>query len=279
LAGLRYRGLVGRNQRMLNVLAKVCATASESVPVLIRGESGTGKELVARALHDSGVRSGRPLEVVNCAGVPENLLDEELFGTEQGTTNGATGQKGKLETAEGGTVFIDEIGDLGPALQVKLLRALQERTLDRVGGTVPVRVDVRVVAATEKTFGEPTGQRKFREDILGRLNGVELVLPSLDERPEDVPDLVRHFVRRCSREFGRHVIDVSPEVMARLATQRWPGNVRDLKYVIERSVLSARGETVQLGDLPLELQSQPSTSPELEPADWRPTQGDRRPSG
>jgi transcriptional regulator with GAF, ATPase, and Fis domain len=267
LAGLRYRGLLGRNQRMLDVLAKVRAVASEGVPVLIRGESGTGKELVARALHESGARVGRPFEAVNCAGVPEDLLEVEFFGVEQGTTNSAAGHKGKLETADGGTVFIDEIGDLSPTLQAKLLRALQERTFVRVGGTAPVRVDVRLVAATEKTLGELAGQRKFRDEILDRLNGVELVLPALNERPEDVPDLVRHFVQSSSREFGRHVVDVSPEVMARLATHRWPGNVRDLKYVIERSVLSARAETVQLGDLPPNLRPLPSASPEPKPAD------------
>ncbi len=267
LAGLRYRGLASRNQQMLGVLAKVCATASESVPVLIRGESGTGKELVARALHDSGVRAGKPFVAVNCAGVPENLLELELFGVEGGTTNGAAGHKGKFETAGGGTVFIDEIGDLSPTLQAKLLRVLQERTLVRVGGTAPVPVDVRLVAATEKILGEPVAQRQFREVVLGRLNGVELVLPALNERPEDIPDLVRHFVQSSSREFGRHVVDVSPEVMGRLATHRWPGNVRDLKYVIERSVLSARAETVQLGDLPPNLRPLPSASPEPEPAD------------
>jgi transcriptional regulator with PAS, ATPase and Fis domain len=252
---------------MLDVLAKVRAVASEGVPVLIRGESGTGKELVARALHESGARVGRPFEAVNCAGVPEDLLEVEFFGVEQGTTNSAAGHKGKLETADGGTVFIDEIGDLSPTLQAKLLRALQERTFVRVGGTAPVRVDVRLVAATEKTLGELAGQRKFRDEILDRLNGVELVLPALNERPEDVPDLVRHFVQSSSREFGRHVVDVSPEVMARLATHRWPGNVRDLKYVIERSVLSARAETVQLGDLPPNLRPLPSASPEPKPAD------------
>lgn len=259
LAGLRYRGLVGRNQRMLEVLVKVCATANESVPVLIRGESGTGKQLVARALHDSGVRAGRPFVAVNC-GVSENLLDEELFGVEQRTPNGAAGQKGKLETAEGGTVFIDEIGELGPTLQAKLLRLLQDGTLVRVGGTVPVRVDVRVVAATDKTLAGPAEQSKSPEGIFGRVNAVELVLPTLAERPEDVPDLVRHFVRSSSREFGRHVVDVDPGVMARLVARRWPANVRDLKYAIERSVLCARGETVQLGDLPLDLQSPPAES-------------------
>jgi len=260
LAGLRYRGLVGRNRRMLEVLAKVCAVADEDEPVLIRGESGTGKQLVAQALHDSGARAGRPFVAVICGGVPDNLLDEELFGVEQKTTSGCAAYKGKLEMADGGTLFMDEVGDLGPTLQAKLLGVLEEGTIVRVGGTVPVRVDVRVVVATERALSDPTGQRPSREDFFGRPNTVELVLPTLAERLEDVPDLVKHFVRSSSREFGRHVVDVDPQVTAWLVRCRWPGNVRDLKYVIERSVLCARGETVQLGDLPSDLRPPPAES-------------------
>jgi len=260
LVGLCYRGLVGRNRRMLEVLVKVCAIASGSVPVLIRGEGGTGKHLVARALHDSGARAGRPFVAVICGGVPDNLLDEELFGVEQKTTSGCAAYKGKLEMADGGTLFMDEVGDLGPTLQAKLLGVLEEGTIVRVGGTVPVRVDVRVVVATERALSDPTGQRPSREDFFGRPNTVELVLPTLAERLEDVPDLVKHFVRSSSREFGRHVVDVDPQVTAWLVRCRWPGNVRDLKYVIERSVLCARGETVQLGDLPSDLRPPPAES-------------------
>ena len=256
LAGLRYQGVVGRNQRMVDVLATVCAVAGKSVPVLIRGESGTGKELIARALHDSGARVGKPFVAVNCAALPEDLLEAECFGIEGGTATGVTAHNGKLETADGGTVFLDGIGDMSPALQAKLLRVLQERTFERVGGRVPVSVDVRIVAATNQPLGELVAQRRFREDLCQRLNTVELLLPSLNERPEDIPDLVRHFVRRSNHEFGRNVADVSPEVMSRLTRHRWLGNVRELEQVVERSVLLARGDTIELDDLPPNLRSQ-----------------------
>lgn len=258
LAGLRYQGVVGRNQQMVDVLATVCAVASKSEPVLIRGESGTGKELIARALHDSGARVGRPFGAVKCAAAPENLLEAECFGIERGTTTGVAAHKGKLETADGGTVFLDEIGDMSPALQAKLLRVLQEKTFERVGGHVPISVDVRVVAATNQPLAELVAQGKFREDLYHRLNTVELLLPSLNERPEDIPDLVYHFVRRSNQEFRRNVANVSPEVMSRLTTHRWLGNVREPEQVVERSVLLARGDTIELDDLPPNLRSQPS---------------------
>ena len=254
LAGLRYQGVVGRNQRMLEVLATVCAVADKSVPVLIRGESGTGKELIARALHDSGVRAGRPFVAVNCAALPEDLLEAECFGIEGHAATGGAAHKGKLETADGGTVFLDGIGDMSRALQVKLLRVLQEKTFERVGGSVPIKVDVRVVAATKEPLAELVAQRWFREDLCDRLSTVELVLPSLNDRPEDIPDLVRHFVRRSNQEFRRSVANVSPEVMSRLTTHRWLDNVRELEQVIERAVLLARGDTIQLHDLPPGLQ-------------------------
>ena len=258
LAGLRYQGVVSRNPRMVDVLATVCDVASKSVPVLIRGESGTGKELIARALHDSGARAGKPFVAANCAVVPENLLEAELFGIEEDAATGVAARKGKFEMADGGTAFLDEVGDMSPVLQTKLLRVLQEKTFERVGGRVPVSVDVRIVAATSLPIGEPLAQRKLREDLCCRLNTVELLLPSLNERPEDIADLVRHFVRRSNQEFRRNVADVSPEVMSRLTTHRWLGNVRELEQVVERTVLLARGDTIQLDDLPPNLQSQPS---------------------
>jgi transcriptional regulator with AAA-type ATPase domain/tetratricopeptide (TPR) repeat protein len=254
LAGLRYHGVVSRNQRMMDVLATVCAVASKSVPVLIRGESGTGKKLIARALHDSGARAGKPFVAVNCAAVPENPLEAELSGVEMGAATAA--RKGKLELADGGTVFLDEIGDMSPALQAKLLRVLQDRSFERVGGHGPIKVDVRVVAATNQPIVELIAQRKFREDLYHGLSTVELLLPSLNERPEDIPDLVRHFVRRSNQEFGRNVTDVSSEAMSRLTTHRWLGNVRELEHVIERSVLLARGDVIELDELPPSLQSQ-----------------------
>ncbi len=262
LAGLRYRGLVSRNQRMLDVLATVCAVASKSVPVLIHGESGTGKELIARALHDSGTRAGRPFVALNCAAAPDNLLEAEFFGIEKVAATDEAAHKGKFERADRGTVFLDEIGDMGPALQAKLLRVLQEKTFEKVGGDVPVHVDVRVVAATSQPLAELVAQRKFREDLHHRLNTVELLLPSLNERSEDIPDLVRHFVQRSNHEFGRNVANVSPEVMSRLTTHRWLGNVRELEHVVERSVLLAPGDTIQVHDLPPNLQSQTAAEPD-----------------
>jgi transcriptional regulator with GAF, ATPase, and Fis domain len=254
LTGLRYQGVVSRNQRMLEVLAKVCAVADKSVPVLIRGESGTGKELIARALHDSGVRAGRPFVAVNCAALPEDLLEAECFGFERDAATGVAAHKGKLETADGGTVLLDGIDEMSRALQVKLLRVLQEKTFERVGGRVPVSVDVRIVAATKEPLAELVAQRWFREDLCDRLSTVELVLPSLNDRLEDIPDLVRHFVRRSNQEFRRNVVNVSPEVMSRLTTHRWLDNVRELEQVIERAVLLARGDTIELHDLPPGLQ-------------------------
>ncbi|MBN2464641.1 sigma 54-interacting transcriptional regulator [candidate division WOR-3 bacterium] len=254
LARLRYKGVVGRNQRMLDVLNMVCAVADESVPVLIRGESGTGKELIARAIHDSGARSAEPFVAVNCAAVPDNLLEAEFFGIEKGTATGVAAHKGKFELANRGTIFLDEIGDMSPSLQSKLLRVLQEKTFERVGGHVSIRVDVRVLAATNQPVAELMAQRKFREDLYYRLNTVELHLPSLDERPEDIPDLARYFIRSSNQEFGRNVTDVSPEAMSRLATHHWVGNVRELQHVVERSVLLTHGDTIRVCDLPPGLQ-------------------------
>jgi tetratricopeptide (TPR) repeat protein len=255
LAGLRYRGVIGRNQRMVDVLATVCTVAGQNVPVLIRGESGTGKELIARALHDSGARAGQPFVAVNCSAVPENLLEAELFGIEKGTETGANAHKGKFEMADRGTVFLDEIGNMSPALQLRLLRVLQEKTFERIGGSVAIKVDVRVVAATDQPLPELIAQRKFREDLYCGLNTVELLLPSLNERPEDIPDLVRHFIQLSNQEFRRHVADVNPEVMSRLTTHRWLGNIRELEHVVERSVLLARGDIIQLVDVPPNLQT------------------------
>jgi len=259
LTGLRYRGLVGRDARMVETLATVCAVAGKGVPVLIRGESGTGKGLVARALHESGDRAGKPFVAVSCAGVPESLLEGELFGVEEGAATGVAVHKGEFERANGGTGFLDDIGDMSPALQMKLLRVLQERRFERVGGRVSIEVDVRAVTATDQAIGELVEQRKFSEELYSRLTTVELVLPPLRERRGDIPDLVRYFVRRSNQEFGRDVVDVSPEAMSRLVKQDWPGNVRELERVVERSVLLARGSTVQIDDLPPSLQAQPST--------------------
>ncbi len=269
LGTLRYQGVVSRNPQMMDVLVTVCAAANKDVPVLVRGESGTGKEVIARALHDSGARAGKPFLSLNCDGVSEHLLEAELFGVEPGVEAGAAARKGKFETCEGGTVLLGEIGVLCPALQVKLLRLLDEKTIVKVGGQTPIRVDVRVVGATSRPLGGLVAEGRFSEVLYRRLSSVELVLPSLNERPEDVPDLVRHFVRRASHEFGRNVVDVSPEVMERLIAHRWLGNVRELEYVVERAVLLASGDTLRLDDLPPALQSTVDRGPAASAIDPR----------
>ena|GEM_PF-2822657 len=255
LTKLRYRGVVSKNRRMLEVLASVCVAADRDVPVLTCGENGTGKEVTARALHDSGSRAGKPFIVVNCAGVSDDLLKVEFFGTEA-VGSGSRTYKGKFETADGGTLFLDEVGDLGPELQAGITRVLKEKVLNRVGGHVGINVDVRVVAATSRVLGELVAQGRFRRDLYDMLRTIELVIPPLRERQEDIPDLVRYIIRRSNQEFGRSVADVSPDALLQLVTFRWPGNVRELEYVVERTVLLARGDTIRQEDLPASIHPQ-----------------------
>jgi len=269
MAGLHYSGVVGRNPVMLRNLAIVNRVAGAPVPVLIRGESGTGKELVARALHESGPRSGKPFVAVNCAAMPETLLEAEFFGVEKGTATGVVARKGKLESADGGTVFLDEIGDMSLALQAKLLRMLQEKEFERVGGREPIKVDVRIVAATNKDLEGLMQQGLFRKDLYYRLNAVELVLPPLRERKDDIPELVRFFIARSSQEFRRSVTNVSPEVMAILLAYDWPGNIRELQNVIERAVILAEGDVLRVSDLPVDFQRLSSGAVRSEASDLR----------
>jgi transcriptional regulator with PAS, ATPase and Fis domain len=222
--------------------------------VLIRGESGTGKELVARALHESGPRVSHRFVAINCAALPENLLEAEFFGVEKGAATGVAARKGRFETADNGTVFLDEIGDMSPALQAKLLRVLQEKCFERVGGREMITVDVRVVAATNQNLGDLMLRGLFRKDLYYRLNTVELELPPLRERKEDIAELVRHFIARSNHEFGRSVADAGPEVMARFRAHPWPGNIRELQHAVERAVLLTRGSVLQVADLPPEFQ-------------------------
>jgi DNA-binding NtrC family response regulator/tetratricopeptide (TPR) repeat protein len=250
LEGLRFSGVAGRSPLMLNVLRTVRQVAGTGVPVLIRGESGTGKELVARALHDSGPRSSKPFCAINCAAIPETLLESELLGVEKGVATGVAARKGKLELSDGGTVFLDEIGDMSPALQSKLLRVIQERQFERVGGRTAVKVDVRLVAATNRDITELMAEGRFRNDLYYRLNTVELVLPPLRERKEDIPALVDHFVSRSNTEFDRKVKGVQPDVIDTLTGYTWPGNIRELQHVIERAVVLAAGECIERRDLP-----------------------------
>jgi Nif-specific regulatory protein len=217
---------------------------------LLLGESGTGKELVARAIHQASPRREKPFIKVNCAALPDNLLESELLGHEKGAFTGAqTLKKGRFELADGGTLFLDEVGELPLPLQAKLLRVLQERQFERLGGTVTINVDVRIIAATNRSLELAVEEKSFREDLFYRLNVVPIVLPPLRERREDIPVLLDHFLRESNKTHRREVWLARP-VIAFLIDYHWPGNVRELQNLIERLVIMAEGEMVSLGDLP-----------------------------
>jgi len=219
--------------------------------VLIQGESGTGKELAARALHRKSRRSSKPFVAINCATIPEGLLESELFGHERGAFTGAIGQKkGRLESADGGVVFLDEVGELAPALQVKLLRVLQEREFERVGGMSPIPLNVRLIAATNKDLAKAVKTRSFREDLYYRLNVVALIMPSLRERREDIPGLAQFFVEKFAALDRTAIKAISPEAMEALSGYDWPGNVRELENAIERALVLSRSDEIAREDLP-----------------------------
>ena len=262
IAGLRFRGVVGRNRDVRGVLGLVARVAAAPVPVLIRGESGTGKELIARALHESGPRADHPLVTVNCTAVPESLLEAEFFGVEQGAATGVAARPGKFEQAGKGTIFLDEIGDMSPALQAKLLRAIEDKMVTRVGGAKETLVEARVVAATNMDLDQREHQGLFRRDLLYRLNTVQLILSPLRRRQEDIPVLTQYFIARAAQEYNRAVHGVSDEVLALFAAFAWPGNIRQLQHVVERAVILASGDTLQVADLPLELRQQEAGSAE-----------------
>jgi DNA-binding NtrC family response regulator len=234
--------VISKNARMHEILELTSEVSSLRSTVLIQGESGTGKELIARAIHFSGDRAAKPFVAVSCAALAETLLESELFGHEKGSFTGASQQKrGKFEMADGGTVFLDEIGDISPKLQVDLLRVLQDRAFYRVGGSEEVRVDVRVIAATHVNLQQAVAEGKFRDDLFYRLNVIEIRIPPLRERREDIPLLAEHFVERLSHELGRHVTDVSEAALRVLMDYNWPGNVRELENAVERAMVSCRG--------------------------------------
>ena len=238
-------------QKLYQLIAQVARTAST---VLIAGESGTGKELIARAIHRQGPRRDRPFVPVNPAAVSETLMESELFGHEKGAFTGAYQRKlGKFELAHGGTLFLDEIATLKPELQAKLLRVLQEREIERVGGTRSIKVDVRIIAATNVDLKKAVSSGTFREDLFYRLNVVPIAVPPLRERREDIPLLVNHFVRKFNQEFKKQIAGVSPEALAALQEYPWPGNVRELQNIIERSIALVEGPLIELKDLPLDL--------------------------
>jgi DNA-binding NtrC family response regulator len=260
ITGLHYRGLVGRNREVLELMALVPRVAATDVPVLVRGESGSGKELIARALHESGPRADKPFVTVNCAALPESLLEAEFFGVEAGTATGVASRPGKFELAESGTIFLDEIGDMSPGLQAKLLRAIEEGTVTRVGGSRETKVEVRVIAATNMDLDLREREGLFRRDLLYRLNTVQFVLPPLRRRPEDVPVLTQYFITKSAQKYGRNVRQASPDVLALFAGYNWPGNIRQLQHVIERAVILSAGSELQVSDLPPELRQSGSTA-------------------
>ncbi len=245
-----FGALVGRHPTMQEVYKTIGRVAASDVSVLLRGESGTGKEVVARALHHYSRRAGRPFVGISAAAIPATLLESELFGHEKGAFTDAKDRRlGKLELAHGGTVFFDEIGDMPPELQVKLLRALQERTFERVGGHELIRMDVRVLAATHRDLEAMMKSSKFREDLFYRLNVVSLSLPALRERRGDIPLLAEHFLSKYSETLGERV--VAPEAMDRLMGYEWPGNVRELENVIQRAMVMASGGVILPEHLPI----------------------------
>jgi two-component system nitrogen regulation response regulator GlnG len=246
-----FGGLVGVSQAMQRVFKLVGTVAASDVTVLIQGETGTGKELVARAIHLHSRRLGKPFVPVNCAAVPKDLLESELFGHERGAFTGAVAtRRGKFEMAHGGTLFLDEVADMDGTLQTKILRVLQERVAERVGGEQPIPVDVRVLAATNQDLAAAVRNRRFREDLYYRLNVVTIQLPALRERMEDVPFLVAHFLRAAAEEAGREPPELSPAAMDLLLAYHWPGNVRELENVIQRATVFARGGAILPEHLP-----------------------------
>jgi Nif-specific regulatory protein len=243
--------LIGASERMRAVHRFVAKVAASNSTVLITGATGTGKEIVARAIHHTSARAARPFAAINCAAVTETLLESEFFGHEKGAFTGAyAAKKGKLEEADGGTVFLDEIGELAPALQAKLLRVLQEREFERVGGTRPIKVDVRILAATNRDLKEEIRRGGFREDLFYRLNVVAVAMPDLRERREDIPLLAAHFLRTRARTCTRRISQISPEALACLMAYDWPGNVRELENVIERAIVLGTTEQILPDDLP-----------------------------
>ena len=243
--------MIGKSERMRDVFEVIRQVAPTPTNVLVTGRSGTGKELVARAIHQLSDRADQPFVAINCGAIPENLLESELFGHMKGSFTGAVSQKeGLFESADGGTLFLDEIGEMPLALQVKVLRAIQDRCFKRVGGTSDIRVDVRIVAATNRVLADEVREGRFREDLYYRLNVIEIALPSLSERPDDIPELVRCFCERYSAALGKQVRAVDPEVLACLEDYPFPGNVRELENLIERAVTLARADRISLDCLP-----------------------------
>jgi len=266
LAG-RYRLVAGKSNTMARVIEEAKKAASSKTTVLLLGESGTGKELFARSIHDWSERAGRPFVAINCVGLSKELLESELFGHERGAFTGAHQlKKGKMEIADGGTVFLDEVGDISAELQTKLLRFLQEREFERVGGTQSIGVDIRIIAATNKDLEEAVKRGAFREDLYHRLNVIAITLPPLRERIEDIPPLADYFLQRFALETKKPFNEITEEAFAWLCAYSWPGNVRELANVIERGVVLGDGSEFSVDCLPSRVVGDaPITSAETQP--------------
>lgn len=246
-----FEGIVGDSDAMQKVYSLIEKVADSDSTVLVLGESGTGKELVARTIHYNSSRSDKPLVPINCGAIPESLLESELFGHEKGAFTGAySARAGRFELANNGTIFLDEIGDMSPSLQVKLLRVLQERQFERVGGTKTIKIDVRVITATNQDLEKAVVEKKFREDLYYRINVIPITIPPLRERVGDVPLLVNHFLDVFSRKKGKRIEGISDEAMSLLLAYQWPGNVRELENLVERMIILKRDGVINISDLP-----------------------------
>lgn len=243
--------IVGQDRAMESVLEMVHRAAAVDAPVLITGETGTGKELIAEAIHNGSNRSKKPFIRVNCAAIPENLIESELFGHEAGAfTDAKRARQGRFELADGGTLFLDEIGDMSIQTQAKILHALQEKTFERVGGSRTISSDIRIIAATHRNLEDMIASGTFREDLFYRLSVISIIVPPLRDRRDDLDVLTRHFVEVFRTKYERPVREISPEVMELIRTHDWPGNVRELRNCIERAVIFSNGTTIRAGDLP-----------------------------
>ena len=260
----RYE-IVGGSPAIQALRAQIQSAAPSHGRVLIRGESGTGKELIARAIHRQSLRADRPFVEVNCAAIPDELIESELFGHEKGAFTGATTKRrGKFELGDGGTIFLDEVGDMSLKTQAKVLRVLQEQTFERVGGTETITVDVRVIAASNKALEEEIRMGNFREDLFYRLNVIPFEVPPLRERKGDIPLLADHFLQLFSQEYGKRQKSLSPEAMDLLVQHPWPGNVRELRNVIERMVIMVPQDIIRHFDVAPSLRVRPGAAPEAE---------------
>ena len=237
--------IVGSSPKMQEIYKMIGQVAPNDVTVLLRGESGTGKELLARAIYHHSLRSNQPFLPVNCAAIPDTLLESEIFGHEKGSFTGAISRRiGKLEQCQGGTIFLDEIGDMSLSTQAKLLRVLQERNFERLGGMETIKVDIRLIVATNKDLEEAISNSKFREDLYYRLNVVSIHIPPLRERKEDLRDLVSYFLRKFNRELKKRIVGITPEAMEKITSYGWPGNVRQLENVLKRAMVLCQGEWI-----------------------------------